>query len=150
MGVTLEDLADLRNCHAGLDPGARPMSRTRGSNTSGRWWYHARVSELTLSPGFASFVRAAIADGDARTYSIPGYRAQVAAWLTWCREHSLDPETATPSDIRSYQRHLAADSSQRYAIPHKLLVLRWFYQSLVQAGLRKDNPAAGTFPTHGC
>lgn len=108
------------------------------------------MSDLVLSPRFATFVRDAIADGDVKPYPVPGYRAQVAAWLTYCQVQGLDPETATAADVRTYRRALSRDSTQRYAIPHKLLVLRWFYQSLVTAGIRRDNPAASILATDSC
>ena len=99
------------------------------------------MSEAGLSPAFADFVRARLAENGS-SYPVPSFRAQVAGWLTWCLEHGVNPERATTRDVARYRRALAHDSTQRPTIAHKLLVLRWLYQEMVAAGLRPDNPAA--------
>jgi site-specific recombinase XerD len=103
-----------------------------------------QMSEVRLSPSFSEFVHMRLQENGSN-YPVPSFRAQVAGWLTWCLGQGINPETATTTDVRQYRVTLARDSRQRPTIAHKLLVLRWLYQEMVVAGLRRDNPTAGLF-----
>jgi hypothetical protein len=103
------------------------------------------MPEVAVSPEFAAFMRAAVSDQQPAPFPISGYRAHVAAWLTWCLEHGVDPAKATPSDVASHQRGLlGGDPADRDAMVYRGVALRWFYQSVIRAGLRRDNPAAAS------
>jgi hypothetical protein len=94
-----------------------------------------------LDAAFARFLRLDVANGDASTDMIRGYRSQLAAWVNWCDRQAIDARTATVDDVKSYREDLVALGRQPGAIAHKLNVLRRVYAAAVAAGLRPDNPA---------
>jgi site-specific recombinase XerD len=96
-----------------------------------------------LDAAFARFLRLDVANGDASTDTIRGYRSQLAAWVNWCQGQGLDARTATVGDIKGYREDLVAQGRQPGTIAHKLNVLRRVYAAAVAAGLRPDNPAIG-------
>jgi site-specific recombinase XerD len=108
-----------------------------------------RVPALAeLDEVFADFLRLDVANGDASPDTIRGYRAQVGQWLTWCTARARHPGMATIDDVKAYRQDLVARGYKRASIAHKLVVLRRFYKAAVDAGLRRDNPAAGVRPPH--
>jgi site-specific recombinase XerD len=101
------------------------------------------MPEVVVSPRFATFMQQAVSDEQPAPFPISGYRAHVAAWLAWCFANGVDPEQATTSDVASYHRSMVAADSQA-DVAYRTVALRWFYQSLIAAGLRRDNPAAAS------
>jgi site-specific recombinase XerD len=96
-----------------------------------------------LDAAFARFLRLDVANGDASTDTIRGYRSQLAAWVNWCQAQEIDARTATVDDVKRYREDLVALGRQPGTIAHKLNVLRRVYAAAVAAGLRPDNPAIG-------
>jgi site-specific recombinase XerD len=94
-------------------------------------------------------MRRAVSDDQAAAFPIAGYRAHVAAWLAWCYAHDVDPQHAVIPDVAQYQRELLGQGLARGAVAYRTVAVRWFYQSLMAAGLRQDNPAAAMGFFHG-
>jgi site-specific recombinase XerD len=101
----------------------------------------APVEDLDVA--FARFLRLDVANGDASLDTVRGYRSQLAAWVAWCAEHTVDARTATVDEVKRYREDLVAQGRQPTTIAHKLNVLRRVYAAAVAAGLRPDNPAVG-------
>jgi site-specific recombinase XerD len=99
-----------------------------------------------VNDAFANFLRIDVANGDASPDTIRGYKAQVAAWVTWCRECEINPASATVSDVKDYRQDLVQNDYKPGTIAQKLTVIRRFYEAAVTAGLRADNPATGIKP----
>lgn len=95
---------------------------------------------------FAEFLRLDVANGDASTDTIRGYKTQVAQWVDWCRVQGRDPATVSSGDVKSYRLHLVENGYKATSIAHKLTIIRRFYTAAVDNGLRPDNPAAGVKP----
>jgi len=96
-----------------------------------------------LDAAFARFLRLDVANGDASTDTVRGYRSQLAAWVTWCGANDVDARKANVDDVKRYREDLVAQGRQASTIAHKLNVLRRVYAAAVAAGLRADNPAIG-------
>jgi integrase/recombinase XerC/integrase/recombinase XerD len=62
--------------------------------------------------------------------------------LTWCRENQVHPGQATVEDIKGWRQDLIAAGSKPSTISLKLTTVRRFYQSAVDRGILKSNPAA--------
>ena len=99
---------------------------------------------------FWTFFRGQVADDGSSRVLMLGYRAHLTAWMIWCRDHGISALSASAQDVRSYRRSLAAEGVDPPLMMHKLLVMRRFYHSVVSFHLRKDNPALGIYPFHGC
>jgi site-specific recombinase XerD len=99
-----------------------------------------------LDAAFARFLRLDVAAGDATPDTIRSYRAQVAAWVAWCRDNAIDPASADTDHVKLYRQDLVADGYELSTIATKLSILRRFYAAAQAAGLRQDNPAAGIRP----
>jgi len=99
-----------------------------------------------LMGAFADFLRLDVANGDASTDTIRGYKTQVGAWVNWCHESGIDASRSTPHDVKVYRQYLVAAGYKPASIAHKLTIIRRFYAAAVDSGLRPDNPAAGVKP----
>lgn len=111
----------------------------------------SQTTDEERSQAFTKLLRAQLADdGTSFPGMIVGYRAHVAAWVTWCQSEALSALDAAPAHIRAYRRSLVAAEYPASVIAHKLAVLRRFYGATEAAGLRADNPAAGIFPSDHC
>ena len=84
-----------------------------------------------------------MANGDASADTVRGYRAQVGAWIAWCQEQGVNPATATPLEVKTYQQWLVSEEYKPETIAFKLTILRRFYDAAKEAGFRPDNPAMG-------
>jgi site-specific recombinase XerD len=102
------------------------------------------MPEVVVSPRFAAFMQEAVSDDRPAAFPISGYRAHVAAWLTWCYANGVDPEKATTSDVARHHRVMLEADDDGGAAAYRAVALRWFYQSVIAAGLRRDNPAAAS------
>ena len=111
--------------------------------------YDAGMADIVVSPEFAAYMRRAVSDEETPPFPMAGYRAHVAAWLAWCFAHDVDPEHATTPDVARYQRELLRQGAARGAVAFRTAGVRWFYQSMIAAGLRRDNPAAAMGFFHG-
>ena len=56
-----------------------------------------------LDAAFARFLRLDVANGDASVDTIRGYRSQLAAWVNWYADQSVDARTATVDDAKRYR-----------------------------------------------
>jgi len=106
----------------------------------------AQIAGLDVMAVFADFLRLDVANGDASPDTLRAYRSEVAFWVSWCRERGIDPARATVADVKAYRQDLVTRGYKPASIAHKLVVLRRFYEAAREAGLRRDNPAAGIRP----
>ena len=104
------------------------------------------IVEPNLMGAFAEFLRLDVANGDASTDTIRGYKTQVGQWVEWCQNNGVNPATCTPNDVKAYRLHLVESGYKPTSIAHKLTIIRRFYTAAVSNGLRPDNPAAGVKP----
>lgn len=103
-------------------------------------------SEVDLMDTFAEFLRLDVANGDASDDTVRGYKTQVAQWVAWCQENSIDPATASNGHVKAYRLHLVENGYKPTSIAHKITIIRRFYTAAVANGLRPDNPVAGVKP----
>lgn len=103
----------------------------------------APVADGDALAAFGEFLGLHVADGDASEATLRTYRANVAAFYTWCHGQGIHPATATPEDLAAYRRALVAAGLARATVTARLDAVRRFFEAAVWRGLRADNPAAG-------
>ena len=100
---------------------------------------------------FARFVRVEVANGNATDDTVAAYYREVAKWVKWCKDRSVDPETAQQYHVEAFREELKRRGMSIATRAHKLSIIRRFYESAILAELREDNPAgrvwAGKDPT---
>jgi integrase/recombinase XerC/integrase/recombinase XerD len=89
----------------------------------------------------ADWLHLDVANGDACSDTLKTYRGNFQAWLTWCGENSVHPGQATVDDVKGWRQNLVANGSKPSTIALKLTTIRRFYQSAVDRGILKSNPA---------
>ena len=92
---------------------------------------------------FSRFVQIHIAQGDATDDTIRAYYREIDFWVQWCARHNVDPALARRIHIEMYREEMKQQGLRINTRSHKLSIVRRFYDSAVEAGLREDNPAAG-------
>lgn len=95
----------------------------------------------TIEEAFARFLRVDVANGDATTDTIAAYGREVAIWGRWCAARRIEPQSVRRAHIEAYREDMKARGLSVVTRAHKLSILRRFYESAVNAGLRPDNPA---------
>lgn len=99
-------------------------------------------SVMSIEQAVADWLHLDVANGDACADTLKTYRGNFEAWLTWCRENQVHPRQATVEDIKGWRQDLIAVGSKPSTISLKLTTVRRFYQSAVDRGILKSNPAA--------
>jgi site-specific recombinase XerD len=84
-----------------------------------------------------------IANGDARQDTIDSYMSGLKHWITWCRVTDVNPGLATKEHIKMFRKELVDCGNAAATISAKLTSIRRFYESALQRGFVKANPAAG-------
>lgn len=103
----------------------------------------AREDEEDIFSAFSRFVQTHIAQGDATDDTIRAYYREIDFWVQWCARHSVDPARARRIHIEMYREEMKQQGLRINTRSHKLSIVRRFYDSAVEAGLREDNPASG-------
>lgn len=101
------------------------------------------VSDGDALAAFGEFLGLHVADGDASEATLRTYRANVAAFYTWCQGQGIPPAAATSEDLVSYRRALVDAKLSRATVTARLDAVRRFFEAATWRGLRQDNPAAG-------
>jgi len=97
---------------------------------------------MSVEQMVADWLHLDVANGDACVDTLKTYRGNFEAWLTWCKENQVHPGQATIEDIKGWRQNLIAAGSKPSTISLKLTTVRRFYQSAVDRGILKSNPAA--------
>lgn len=92
---------------------------------------------------FSRFVQIHIAQGDATDDTIRAYYREIGFWVQWCQQHNVDVAAARRIHIEMYREEMKQQGLRINTRSHKLSIVRRFYDSAVEAGLRDNNPAAG-------
>ena len=92
---------------------------------------------------FSRFVQIHIAQGDATDDTIRAYYREIDFWTQWCHRNDIDVARARRVHIEMYREEMKQQGLRINTRSHKLSIIRRFYDSAVEAGLRNDNPAAG-------
>ena len=92
---------------------------------------------------FSRFVQIHIAQGDATDDTIRAYYREIDFWVQWCQRHNIDVAAARRIHIEMYREEMKQQGLRINTRSHKLSIVRRFYDSAVEAGLRDNNPAAG-------
>ena len=101
------------------------------------------LSDADALAAFGEFLGLHVADGDASEATLRTYRANVAAFYTWCQGQGIRPAAATSEDLVSYRRALVDAKLSRATVTARLDAVRRFFEAAVWRGLRQDNPVAG-------
>ena len=101
------------------------------------------LSDADALAAFGEFLGLHVADGDASEATLRTYRANVAAFYTWCQGQGIRPAAATSENLVSYRRALVDAKLSRATVTARLDAARRFFEAAVWRGLRADNPAAG-------
>lgn len=96
---------------------------------------------MSVEQMVADWLHLDVANGDACTDTLKTYRGNFESWLTWCKENQVHPGQATIEDIKGWRQDLIASGSKPSTISLKLTTVRRFYQSAVDRGILKSNPA---------
>jgi integrase/recombinase XerD len=85
----------------------------------------------------------------ATSHTRNAYRSDLGAWLSWCREHDLEPLTATRPTVDAYARHLERTPASRTGAPLKpttrarrLSALSSFFKYALDAEVIPADPTA--------
>ena len=92
---------------------------------------------------FSRFVQIHIAQGEATDDTIRAYYREIDFWVQWCQRHHVDVAEARRIHIEMYREEMKQQGLRINTRSHKLSIVRRFYDSAVEAGLRDNNPAAG-------
>ena len=99
------------------------------------------IATAEIEDLIADWLNLDVANGDACSDTLKTYKGNFEAWLTWCGENSVHPRQATVDDVKGWRQDLISAGSKPSTISLKLTTIRRFYQSAVDRGLIKDNPA---------
>lgn len=97
---------------------------------------------MSVEQMVADWLHLDVANGDACVDTLKTYRGNFESWLTWCKENQVHPGQATIENIKGWRQDLIAAGSKPSTISLKLTTVRRFYQSAVDRGILKSNPAA--------
>ena len=92
---------------------------------------------------FSRFVQVHVAQGDATDDTIRAYYREVGFWVEWCGHHNVEVASARRIHLEMYRQEMKQQGLRINTRSHKLSIIRRFYDSAVQSGLRDDNPVAG-------
>ncbi len=102
-----------------------------------------QFEDADIFSAFARFVQVHIAQGDATQDTIRAYYREIGFWVRWCQRHNVDVAQARRVHIEMYREEMKQQGLRINTRSHKLSIIRRFYDSAVEAGLRDSNPAAG-------
>lgn len=102
----------------------------------------ATASSRDLEAIIADWLALDVANGDACRDTLTTYRYHIESWLSWCDENGVHPGWATTEDVKGWRQDLITEGVKPATIALKLTTIRRFYQSAVDRGLLKANPAA--------
>lgn len=105
--------------------------------------FETEFEEDDIFQAFSRFVQIHIAQGDATDDTIRAYYREVDFWVQWCQRHNVDVAKARRIHIEMYREEMKQQGLRINTRSHKLSIVRRFYDSAVEAGLRDNNPAAG-------
>jgi hypothetical protein len=71
-----------------------------------------------LGVGQHEHARLDVANGDASTDTIRGYRSQLVAWVNWCGDNDVDARLATVEDLKRYREDLVAHGDSLALLVH--------------------------------
>lgn len=103
----------------------------------------AEFKDDDIFQAFSRFVQIHIAQGDATDDTIRAYYREINFWVQWCQQHNVDVAMAKRIHIEMYREEMKQQGLRINTRSHKLSIVRRFYDSAVEAGLRDNNPAAG-------
>lgn len=105
--------------------------------------FETEFEEDDIFRAFSRFVQIHIAQGDATDDTIRAYYREIDFWTQWCQRHNVDVAAARRIHIEMYREEMKQQGLRINTRSHKLSIVRRFYDSAVEAGLRDNNPAAG-------
>ncbi len=105
--------------------------------------FESEFEEDDIFRAFSRFVQIHIAQGDATDDTIRAYYREIDFWTQWCQRHNVDVANARRIHIEMYREEMKQQGLRINTRSHKLSIVRRFYDSAVEAGLRDNNPAAG-------
>ncbi len=97
---------------------------------------------MSVEQMVADWLHLDVANGDACVDTLKTYRGNFESWLTWCKENQVHPGQATVENVKGWRQDLIAAGSKPSTISLNLTTVRRFYQSAVDRGILKSNPAA--------
>ncbi len=105
--------------------------------------FESEFEEDDVFKAFSRFVQVHIAQGDATDDTIRAYYREIDFWVQWCRNHRIDVAQARRIHVEMYREEMKRQGLRINTRSHKLSIVRRFYDSAIEAGLRDNNPAAG-------
>jgi len=69
------------------------------------------------------------------------YDNAARVWLAWCGARQLDPLLATKGDVEAHRDEMRARKLSPASVAHRVIIVRSFYESLLDADLVSANPA---------
>lgn len=73
--------------------------------------------------------------------SIQHYLWRLESYATWCKRRKLDKEQLGYQDLLKYVKYLKAKQWQPQSINNQLRGIKYYFDFLMEVGLRLDNPA---------
>ena len=125
------------------DPFAGEFPGSSSDNSSGVSPDLASQKQEDIFQAFSRFVQIHIAQGDATDDTIRAYYREVDFWVQWCDRHDVEVGQARRIHIEMYREEMKQQGLRINTRSHKLSIIRRFYDSAVEAGLRDTNPASG-------
>ena len=124
-----------------LRPNSGSLAETSYSDSSGNDDDDDEADDIFKA--FSRFVQIHIAQGDATDDTIRAYYREVDFWVQWCARHNVDVADARRIHLEMYRQEMKQQGLRINTRSHKLSIIRRFYDSAVEAGLRDNNPVAG-------
>ena len=75
-------------------------------------------------------------------HTVAGYTSDIRQFIRWLDEQSIEPAEAQEDEVRRYAAHLFWQGRSPRSVQRVLASLRGFYDHLVAAHHRADNPAS--------
>jgi Site-specific recombinase XerD len=79
------------------------------------------------------------------TATVGAYNKQLEYFIQWLDQEQLSPTDMTYTELLDFIRWLQAQGKSKSLVRSQLCILRHYFNYLVAAGKRTDNPAAGIF-----
>lgn len=105
--------------------------------------FEGEFEDDDIFKAFSRFVQIHIAQGDATDDTIRAYYREIGFWVLWCQRHHVDVAQARRIHVEMYREEMKRQGLRINTRSHKLSIVRRFYDSAVEAGLRDSNPASG-------
>jgi integrase/recombinase XerC len=70
------------------------------------------------------------------------YNRDLTHFTSYCSNHDISPEEATPEQVRGFIADLSAEGTASVSVNRALSSIRGFYRWLVRFGCRTDDPSA--------